>query len=183
VEVEGINSDISQEILQGMGRKKDSRKKDPMFQACLERVCNRVRLDDFYVDTGRGYYGEEVNGIYLERYTPLEDFLKLEKPHEWVEHYLTQEYGHVLDELKGREWELVKLPVKDIKVPKAYRKLDREAIQTYVESYGVEYLPGPTCLTREDNSLVDGYHRYTAAVEAGKRKMEVIRPKAEQRRT
>jgi len=36
--------------------------------------------------------------------------------------------------------------------------------------------PFLSCLIDEDNNLVDGYHRYTAAQSAGKRKINAIFP-------
>jgi hypothetical protein len=156
--------------------KKDPRAKNALFLECLLRVCSRFRVEDFYVNVARGYYGEEVKGIQLEDETPIAEFLLQEGATGWVEFYLTREYGYVLDTLQGLNWTIEEMDLDQVRILNDYRKLDLETITGYREKLTGNKDALLSCLTNADLGLADGYHRYRASVEEGKKRIWVIHP-------
>jgi len=177
IEITGVKADCWEVPLHQLNNK-DVRRKDPVFISCLERLFSRFGPEDFETTVTWGYYGEEIDcvSLRLEKLELIQEFLKLRDTEKWVEYCLLQEYGYVLEELKDKEWESLVIPISKIKVPVEYRKLDRKTIEKYVNY--IKNMKGNSFtigLLRENNSLIDGYHRYTAALEAGKKKVRVIR--------
>lgn len=167
--------DIIYPVLNNLN-KKDIRKKNPIFEYCLERVVSRIRSEDLEWEAAGGYYGQELMRIVLRDPSLLEDFLELRTPTEWIEYYLTKEYGYVLDEFKDKEWVLEKIPLSEVEIPHAYRPLDEEQINKYFNQYNRDKVT--LCvLTRANNSLIDGYHRLMAAKKAETKQIAVLKPR------
>jgi len=155
-------------------RKNDKRKENKLFLYCLERLCNQYTVDCFSLNVVNGYYGEEINGVVLDDESLIEQFLALNNPTEWVEFYLKQEYGYVLEDLKNLNWIIEKVDLKYIVVPNTYRKLNRKTVEKYCKQYKNDFL---SCLTDCNYKLIDGYHRVQASKELNKQKIWCVRVK------
>jgi hypothetical protein len=132
---------------------------------------------DFEINVARGYYGDEIGSISCEKGERLiADFLKLKTSTEWVEFYLTQEYGYVLESLRGLNWTIEKMDLDRILIPNNYRKLDEEASEGYLRELKMNKKDFLSCLVDSSSMLVDGYHRYQASVGASKKKIWAIHP-------
>lgn len=144
----------------------------------LERLCARLTPDDFDVCIRGGYYGQEIDSVVLLDESPIRHIFTLTTPTQWVEYALTQEYGHVLDRLQGREWEMVKMPLNDICRPKQYRDLNSDRLKYYKKLLEGDKSIFLSCLCDEELDLVDGYHRLLASEQAGKQKIWVVKPRS-----
>lgn len=190
VRIEGVNpKDIATEIESHIPAV-DERLKASVFLYCLERFTHQLRPQDFRVDVGQGYYGQEISSVTLRDERPLKEFLAIEP---WdtctqVEFILTREYGYVLDSLKGQSsWVAEEVELSKVLIGNEYRKLDRGAIERYREELQAQRSvakgrrrPNPpmlSCLTHADFRLVDGYHRHRASLEEGCEKILTIHPK------
>ena len=176
LELQEIDFDnIKKTILNTLSRK-DSRTKDAIFLYCLERFVSRYQLTDFEAIIRPGYYGEEIEGVYLTTENELQKFLSLQASKDWIEFILIQEYGYLLDHLKDRTWESNISDLKDITLGNEYRRLDRDCIEFYRSELKEGRKKTLSCITDSNFRLVDGYHRYTASLEEERKTILTIRP-------
>lgn len=137
---------------------------------CVDRLLRIHKLynpDSWNCNITPGYYGEEIQGIYLREdlanqlENEISNLLAIKTASKKIEYVLTLEYGYILDILKEREYSIQTVDLNDISFQKEhYKKLDRDTIDSYIE-YNL-----PRCIVvKNDNGgyrLIDGYHRFKA---------------------
>ena len=141
---------------------------------CLERLIScvlRKHPDCLQPSISGGYYGEEMNGLYLtsETLTIINNFIdQLNKPQgtiaskKLVESILSYEYGYVLTEIEAKTWTYEKIPIGNIYPGNnGYQSTSANTIDQYKTRTNL------TCLCKKVATdkfvLVDGYHRFAAA--------------------
>ncbi len=135
---------------------------------CLDRILsiNGFRnADSFYIDIGDGYYGQELDGVYLnmEGYVNKQilEMLALPSITKKIEYVLKLEYGYLLDCVKDREWEIKKVYEDELSFGQCdhYQKLNKNVCLEY-ENY--PYAKG-ICIPSENKyKVIDGYHRLSS---------------------
>jgi hypothetical protein len=146
-----------------------------IFAYCIERILRkRVGLSDFYFDIGGGYYGQEIDGIYLEEESTFcKMFKEMAKQSvtENVNTALEAEYGYLLPKLEGCTWELQTALVDEVRIgsDNHYRKLDKSYIDRYNKWDGI------VCLVDCNNKIVDGYHRFKASQNVGRDEFKILK--------
>lgn len=146
---------------------------------CLNRfVRKNFTTDSFNFDIKSGYYGDEpgcsLNETTAEKLDLFIDLLnnKLINETTLVEMVLIDEYGFILDELKNKSWAYKTLPIKDIMPTGGMRHVSKELIEKYSEN---EWQLSCVCQKIGDKfRLIDGYHRYSAALKLNKTKITTI---------
>ena len=136
---------------------------------CFDRICYAFKIydKDFYeVETGGGYYGEEVHGVYFEDEEKIvnayREVLALNTDVEKIKYCLRLEYGYLIDCVESATLaNLITTPPNDIRLPQMeyFKKVDKNVI----EEYKNRNLPVAVCV-RDGNKyrLIDGYHRFVA---------------------
>ena len=136
---------------------------------CLTKIAICLNLnnkDNFYVDKSMGYYGEEVDGIYLNNNVESDlnriykIFRKCQSNIQRVNFLLELENGYILNDLKDKAKVVFeKIPINAITI-----NTDRYGI---VKSKDIEYLDKEHpdysgVVLKQDGGyrLIDGYHRY-----------------------
>lgn len=136
---------------------------------CFDRICHAFKIYDkslYEVETGYGYYGEEVCGVWFENedsiYSTYINSIDLETILEKVKYCLNLEYGYLIDCVKSAtSASIIEVSIDDIRIPQMeyFRKIDKEV----VEDYKNRDLPVAVCVKNGDKyRLIDGYHRYVA---------------------
>ena len=125
----------------------------------VERICKIHELflpELYYAQVARGYYGEEIEGVYFEKekfFKDLEEFLIIKDISKKTEFLLKLEYGEIPKNLLNKKWSIVNaLPSKiDFNKSKILNSGD------YYKDYkGVKAL----CLEINNKyKLIDGHHR------------------------
>jgi len=92
-----------------------------------------------------------------------------------IETILIQEYGYILPKLKNKQWTFTKVKLDKIEPYEGMKHVNQDIIEKYIEDMGKankkDY--NLTCLgclsssTLINYRLIDGYHRYCAAVQSG----------------
>jgi hypothetical protein len=154
-------------------------KKDEIKFYCLERFLNEMVKKNplgkiFKIGTCGGYYGEEVEGVYLTSFAQKEVGIFIEqlnkKSHtELIEIVLEKEYGYILPQIKNKQWHIDKFLLSDIDISFEH-KFNIDKINEYKSR-------NLSCLCRKINEkyrLIDGRHRYIAAINANKKKILTI---------
>lgn len=148
----------------------------PLTKYCIDRAVSAVlkRGVSLNIPIVGGYYGEEIGRVTLNEMPDIiraiEEVKDSESP---LEAALIIEYGYLLPSLAGKTWETRTLKTKDVDAPNLdyQNKLDPVAIERY-ENWT---LPRGVVLEQGDRyRLVDGYHRYTAALRFGVEKSEYV---------
>jgi len=158
-------------------KKTDPTLTEKLLWYSVDRLCRIYKLynkDSWRIDVGGGYYGEEINGIYLENREGLSNALDLliasDNP---VELILKEEYGFLIPEVADQKWIVEKVDLKPIKAQSVgqMRKVDRETTNFYTDYEGIVAV----CIKAADGSfrLIDGYHRLAAQYD-DKKKVEII---------
>lgn len=152
--------------------------KDEFTKYTIDRLltaCQMYRKDKWDVNISWGYYGEEVNGIYLSDKHELGIWLeKLKNTNNDKEKLLLAlkcEYGYILDELNSvNNWNIETINKSDIKIGQQdyYRKLEKDVVAGY-KKYSLPR--GIVILNNGNYKLIDGYHRILAS---GDEKIKVI---------
>lgn len=163
--------------------------KKPLLKYCLHRLITIRHIwepDNWSLSISGGYYGEEVGGAYCDSIgfsENVEQLFSMKTAKERMEWVLHQEYGHIIDSLRGRNYKEVSVPVKSLTVPNEtyFKKLNHqmkmrgeiEANQQYEESdlpIGLYLREGGTY------RLVDGYHRYIRFINQNptRRKVNIV---------
>lgn len=143
--------------------------KDEFTKYTINRLltaCQMYRKDKWDVNVSWGYYGEEVNGVYLSDKHELEMWLeKLKNTSNDKEKLLLTlecEYGYILDELNSiNNWKIKTINKSDIRIGQQdhYRKLEKDVVAGY-KKYSLPR--GIVILNNGAYKLIDGYHRILA---------------------
>lgn len=151
---------------------KESLKKNTIGVYIYDRILRKVglRKEDFSIKIIGGYYGEEIDGVYLKEdklnrmreyfYT----FVDMPDDMEKVRFTLNLEYGHILDCLKHENLRcyVQNVSLNDIE---AYNKDYMRKIDDASMFYGEDYLLPRGILLKTGNKfrIIDGYHRVNEA--------------------
>ena len=146
----------------------------------IERVLSHAGIsskDAWEVRVCGGYYGEEIDGVYLDINPKLltklnaEIQMIIEQDDQYaIPAALIFEYGHLLDRLIDREWSIIDLHTEDVVVPNQdyFRKVE---MKDWLFDYQNRTLP--VCVLDSSYRLVDGYHRFNANKD--KKKITVVK--------
>lgn len=149
--------------------KKFCREHSELNEYCFDRICHALRIYDkdlYEVETGGGYYGEEVYGVYFDNEEQIFDacavMLGLSSDIEKIKYVLNMEYGYLIDRVADTTSAYSQeVDTKKITLPQTeyFIKLSKEVIDEYKN----RKLPVAVCVKNEDKYiLVDGYHRWVA---------------------
>lgn len=175
------NTKIKSVNIAGIAEKLCS-KSNPLLAYATNRILTHSKLMDpntWDLETGGGYYGEEVYGARFSYdaapYEALSNLLSYkDNPVELIKAVLQHEYSYILPELEGiTSCTIEKVPVEDISIGQKdhYKRLDRKI----VESYSDYELPVGVCLETDGGlKLIDGYHRLAAAINKKKKSVDII---------
>lgn len=160
----------------------------PLTAYALERMLRALQVyqpENWQVTTSPGYYGEEIAQVTLawEKAAEIEEQaakICALPEREQIEQALVLEYGYLLDDLKGRDWKVETVALKDVVLgQREYRQgLDRGAVARY--KHYQRSLPQAVCLASDpltgpvEYRVIDGYHRITAANERHLDKVEIV---------
>lgn len=147
---------------------------------CIDRICRILKVWDtnkWEVETCGGYYGEEVNGVVFSEIKSLEEkverVLELNTIKEKIDYILLLEYGHILPELKDKNYALIDISKGDVIFGSEghYHKISNEDLSHYSEK---EYsgIRGIVLPKGDKYRLIDGYHRMYSAND--KKKVRVL---------
>lgn len=133
---------------------------------CIDRILTHFKIYQPYswcVRATGGYYGEEVEGVYLENAKIIEDkiqeMLNLKNNTEKIESVLMLEYGFLLESVKNLKWSIKTINKNDIFFPQDHYVKKVELVKDY-EEYT---FPLAVVLSDENKfRVVDGYHRLSA---------------------
>lgn len=147
----------------------DAFSKDEFTKYCVNRIlvgCKLYDPDMWSISVSRGYYGEEVTGVFLDGKGNVKKWLKklseCKTNRDRIFTALECEYGYVLDDIINIEnWEIINVIRSSLNFgnKEHYRRLEKDVVKSYVE-YN---LPRAVCVKSGDVvRLVDGYHRLAA---------------------
>lgn len=149
--------------------RKHSRSDSYIDKYCFDRICYAFKIydEDYYeVETGGGYYGEEVYGVWFENEEKIFDayyeMLALNTVLEKIQYCLKLEYGYLIDCVESAtSAAIIEVSPNNIRPPQKeyFVKVDKNVIEEYKD----RKLPIAVCV-RDDNRyrLIDGYHRFVA---------------------
>lgn len=145
--------------------------KNPIQAYCIERILNHSNLADKHsweIETGAGYYGEEVYGASCDIESlvkSLNKFLKLKTHKKMIEFVLEHEYGYILPRLENRKWKLESIGRAQVAIPnEEYSHRTNQKTIEYYQSNEWQEMKLPVAVCSKENGvvrLVDGYHRFT----------------------
>ena len=177
-----INSVSHDGIVDSVCQEFGVKKKDSLAPYGISRIINSYGMFDaanYEVEWSGNYYGEEVDGIRFigkisEVDASIRVFLAMTTLQAQVEFLLEAEYGHVLDHLKDRKWELASVSKKSLVLGAMQHASNLN--DSIVESYeGWDCLIHAICIKDGDRyRVIDGYHRCTALLKSKKRKAHII---------
>lgn len=151
----------------------------PLQTYCLTRICSRLASEDFDATVTGGYYGQELGPVTLNWNTKLctffENLAKGRSSTDFVEAMLGAEYGFVLPQLAGLDWQIlmVDIPILEGRPHTSAKKVVhyREAIREELlqGTRGTRKTPRETSRTvlgliGPDGILYDGHHRTAGAI-------------------
>ncbi len=143
---------------------------DSLFNMyCVDRLLRIKRCyneDSYYGEACGGYYGDELEGIYLHDQSSLiDEILKIESLSisKKVERILEIEYGKVLDSVKNLKWKIQSVDPEDLifGAKEWATKVSQEDISFYKEH---DFPRGIFIKSGDKYRLIDGYHRCLAFV-------------------
>lgn len=149
--------------------RKHSRTGSYIDEYCFDRICYAFKIydKDFYeVETGGGYYGEEVYGVYFENeekiFNAYYEVLELNTVLEKIQYCLKLEYNYLIDCVESATSAvIIEVSPNNIRLPQTeyFIKLENNVI----EEYQNRELPIAVCV-KDGNKyrLIDGYHRFIA---------------------
>jgi hypothetical protein len=149
--------------------RKHSRTDSDIDEYCFDRICYAFKIYDkdlYEVETGGGYYGEEVYGVYFmdeeKIFNTYYEMLALSTDLEKIQYCLKLEYGYLIDCVESAAYaEIIETFPNNIYLPQTeyFKKVDREVI----EEYKNRDLPIAVCVwDGNKHRLIDGYHRFVA---------------------
>lgn len=146
---------------------------DEFTEYIINRILTACKLydeDNWDVKICGGYYGEEIDGIYINNPALVEDWLiKIENANTNEDKLLIAlecEYGYILDELKDiKSWTIETINKGNLKIGQRehYRKLDRKIVENYKSfPYPLGVCIANINVNVNGYKLIDGYHRVLA---------------------
>lgn len=146
-----------------------SRSDSEIDKYCFDRICYALKIYDEYlyeVETGGGYYGEEVYGVYFEDeekiFNAYNELLSLDSNLAKIQYCLKLEYGYLLDCVESTtSVSIIEVSPSAICTPQMeyFKKVDKDVIEEYKD----RNLPIAVCIRHGDKyRLIDGYHRFVA---------------------
>jgi hypothetical protein len=161
-----------------------------ILKYCTERLLSYSELNNLFnysIDTCSGYYGEEIHGIKISNidtlYTDFANLLKCKTNIDLIKFILKMEYGYLIPIVeKATKATIVTAQLKLIQVPNGdytYRQLDNKIIKSYRDHHkkypiGIYRCNGWTDIIMDHLEIVDGWHRYSAALASGAKECQVI---------
>lgn len=152
---------------------------------CIDRVlrCHHIWDNDKWsISVEAGYYGQEMGAISIENtyakkiQDDVETVISLNTIKDKINFILNLEYGYLLPELDGCDYELVTININDVIFGSDghYKKIQTQNVEHYVD---INYQGIRGVVKKEANDkykIIDGYHRmYAAGV--GKIKKDSVR--------
>lgn len=139
---------------------------------CIDRILRSYKIWDnnyWSVDVQGGYYGDEIGSIILDSSlakkieSDIDEVLSINTLKDKINFILKREYGYLLPELEGCDYELSTIDINDVVFGSDghYKKIQQENLEHYyANSYegirGVLKKDGPKY------KIIDGYHRMYA---------------------
>lgn len=143
---------------------------DLVLNYCVDRLLSRFKvwdLDNWDYTIDYGFYGEEVNSIFIkpeifsEISRHISELEKLDELRDIVFYLLKLEYGFILDKLEGKNFKIDYIDFsKLIFGQKSHKKnVESEDLSNY------RYPPVKGIVIKQDDNyfVVDGYHRLGAS--------------------
>lgn len=136
---------------------------------CFDRICYVFKIydkDNYYVETGAGYYGEEIYGVWFENEEKIVNayngLCKLNTNLEKIQYCLTLEYGYLIDCVKSATSASV-VQVSPIEIHLPQNEYFKKVNDEICDEYKNRELPIGVCVKHENQyRLIDGYHRFVA---------------------
>lgn len=185
--VKSVNlSSLTEEIYsQFMPENKKSRKRESRISEilyggeivdkyCIYRilVINRAFTTDVWeVNTCGGYYGDEVDSVTIDLSTlnkinsQCEKLFSLQTLSDKLKYVLELEYGHILDDIKDCEFELISIYKNHIDFKKLNQNHIKNVKMEDLSHYSISNYDLPRGIVRgelDNYKIVDGFHRIIA---------------------
>lgn len=116
-----------------------------------------------------GYYGQElgvikiVEDVYESLVNQIIELFSFESLQEKIEHSLRLEYGWVREDLKNKDFDVMKIKKSDLLFPESGHKLKVETKNLdFLKKIELDIPKGIAIKCGENYKLVDGHHRVTA---------------------
>lgn len=132
---------------------------------------NKVWIDNFWnIKISQGYYGQECDGIFLtfeiaeKIQKQIEEALNLNSINDLIKHLLQLEYGHVIDKLKFKNFQIIDVPINDIVISNT-NHFSNVYKSDHLEHYSDKNYTGIRGIVTklgDKYQLIDGYHRIAA---------------------
>lgn len=140
---------------------------------CIDRIIRLAKIseDNFYLDIGRGYYGDEIKGAHLDEGTSNKIVENLSmliglSDVDKVKTVLTLEYGFLLEELEP----MMNVSIKEINTANvSFQKDYGKKVNLSEDFYDKNFdLPRGVFIEKSNCfRLIDGYHRFMKAKSLG----------------
>jgi hypothetical protein len=136
--------------------------------------------DNYSGNAVGGYYGEEMGSVDFDHMgavvVKIDNLLSKKTNTERIEFVLLEEYGHLLPKMKGLTYHFKEVGIADVQSPNTnyLMKINKDKVSMYEKELNYEI---PVCVCIKNGhfyDLMDGYHRLTAAKNAGKKKIIIL---------
>lgn len=128
---------------------------------------NKIWNPEFWnINVGGGYYGQEINEIFLTEdivqilNTQLDKAFDIDNLTERIEYLLELENGFILDDIKGKEYKVLIIDIDDIIF--SNNEHHKRVIIEELEHYSDKNYTGIRGIVQKDGvkwKVIDGYHR------------------------
>ena len=157
----GKREDKLNQLLYGIG--------EDINRYTIDRILRKYKVwdsDNFDVEVCGGYYGQEIDGVFIIKNisdkieTELETAFSIEDLTGRVEYLLTLEYGKLLPELENSQYEIVELDKTDINFGSIdhHSKVKKKDLEFYSDK-NYKGIRGVVTFVNGKYRLIDGYHR------------------------
>ncbi len=130
--------------------------------------CKYNLSDIMLINFVKGYYGDEINNIALKNDDIILQLAELEKMSDLEMILLTLKLDN--KETSYIDFQLETIPIRKIQIDKKH-KVNQNILNKY---YNYQH---PICVINENTEIIDGYHRYYAALKQKKQIIECIKMK------
>lgn len=140
-----------------------------MNKYIIDRILRINKLwnsDSWYIDIINGYYGQELDQVFIERNlsikieSQLDSIFEIGDPNKMIEYLLNLEYGGLLPELSGGKYEIVEI-LKDNIIFGSKNHL-KNILKGDMDHYSDKKYTGIRGIVIQNGDkyrLIDGYHR------------------------
>lgn len=149
---------------------------DTVKDYCLERVIYKsFQKDDFSAYGVSGYYGEEVEVAYGGKFDSNLEFILNNDDTACVEYILKLEYGHILPDIKNKEWKIDTVDISTVSAQN-YHHVDQTIRNLYINDIKNGFDKCVLCIKHSDDyhRLIDGYHRFAALNMLNNEKIKIV---------